>query len=324
MLTEYSSTYSPKYEQPVLLAKAHEDAHWTEEEVTLQSDVEQWKTGRLSLGDKSYIMNVLRLFTQADVNVGRDYYDILIPVLKNNEVRNMLGSFAGREGVHQRAYAQLSDTLGLGERFHREFLEDPAMMGSHTYMIESSPRSYSEVGIYLAKQVMMEGVMLFAQFAMLMQFDLKGQMPGMCDTVRWSVRDESIHVEGLSWLFRQWCAEHPRIVNDEFKRAIYDNARECIQLCDKLIDDQGDGPSVSATQMKEYVRYVTDYRLNRLGLKPVSHVTKDPIPGVTALFDAVTHGNFFERDGSEYSRNNLSGEFSPSVYDAWRKKEEMA
>ena len=56
--------------------------------------------------EKDYITNILRLFTQSDVAVGQNYYDQFIPKFKNNEVRNMLGSFfACREGVHQRAYA---------------------------------------------------------------------------------------------------------------------------------------------------------------------------------------------------------------------------
>ena len=44
--------------------------------------------------EKDYITNILRLFTQSDVAVGQNYYDQFIPKFKNNEVRNMLGSFA--------------------------------------------------------------------------------------------------------------------------------------------------------------------------------------------------------------------------------------
>ena len=35
----------------------------------------------------------------------------------------MLGSFACREGVHQRAYALLNDTLGLPDSEYHAFLE---------------------------------------------------------------------------------------------------------------------------------------------------------------------------------------------------------
>lgn len=318
MLSDYNETYVPKYEMPVELVRRHEDAHWNEGEVKLQTDVEQWKNGTITDADKKYIEGILRIFTQSDVNVGRDYYEILIPVIKNNETRNMLGSFAGREGTHQRAYAQLVDTLGFGPDFHGEFLKQEATLLAHDYMIGNTPTGASQFGVYIAKQVMMEGVMLFAQFAMLMQYDLKGLLPGMCDTVRWSVRDESIHVDGLAWAFRQWCQENPEIVNDAFKRAIYDNARECIQLCDGMIDAQGDGIVVTAAQMKEYVRYVANYRLRQLGLKPVASAETDPIPDVTSLFDAVTHGNFFEREIVDYSRNNLEGTFSDSVYETWK------
>jgi glutaredoxin 3 len=43
-------------------------------------------------------------------------------------------------------------------------------------------------------------------------------MKGMGKVVEWSIRDESMHVEGNSKLFRSFCKEHPRIVDNDFKR----------------------------------------------------------------------------------------------------------
>jgi ribonucleoside-diphosphate reductase beta chain len=122
-LLETSKSYVPVYPEFVEVTRLHEELHWHEGEAKLQEDVEQWKTGKITDQEKYFINSILRLFVQSDVAVGGDYYDNLIPVFKNNEVRNMLGSFAGREGVHQRAYALLSDTLGFGDNFYQEFLE---------------------------------------------------------------------------------------------------------------------------------------------------------------------------------------------------------
>ena len=82
--------------------KKHEEIHWTEDEAELSEDVQDWKT-KLSDSEKEFVTQILRLFTQSDVQVGENYHELLIPKFKNNEVRNMLASFANREGVHQRA-----------------------------------------------------------------------------------------------------------------------------------------------------------------------------------------------------------------------------
>ncbi|MDE5010920.1 ribonucleotide-diphosphate reductase subunit beta, partial [Francisella tularensis] len=77
--------------------------------------------GKITKGEKEYMTNILRLFTQSDVAVGQNEYDQFIPLFKNNERRNMLGSFAAREGFHQRAYALLNDTLGLPDSEYHAF-----------------------------------------------------------------------------------------------------------------------------------------------------------------------------------------------------------
>ena len=104
-LFKVSKTYKPfQYPWAVELAKKHEEIHWIEDEAELSEDVQDWRT-KLTADEKEFITQVLRLFTQSDVQVGENYFEFLIPKFKNNEIRNMLSSFAAREAVHQTAYA---------------------------------------------------------------------------------------------------------------------------------------------------------------------------------------------------------------------------
>lgn len=323
-LVNYSETYVPKYHDLVEVTKRHEEAHWTEDEAKLQDDVEQWKTGELSQEEMSLIRNILRLFTTSDVNVGQGYYDKLIPMIKNNEARNMLGSFATREGTHQRGYALLNDTLGFGEDFYNEFMDYAEMKDKHEFQIETIGKSYADFAGYLAKQTLIEGVSLFASFAMLLNFDRRGKMKGMSEVVLWSIRDESIHVEGNSMLFRIFLDEHPRIVNDEFKKGVYDCARELVRLEDAFIDrafEMGDMVNLTAEEVKAYIRYVTDYRLTQLGFKKIWDIEEHPLPWIDALVAATSHGNFFEREIVDYSKNNLTGSFD-DYYTALKRDED--
>ena len=187
----------------------------------MSEDVADWKSGKTSNIEREYITNILRLFTQSDVAVGQNYFDQFIPKFKNNEVRNMLGAFAAREGIHQRAYALLNETLGLSDAEYHAFLEYQEMADKIEFMMDSDPNTIRGLGLSLAKSVMNEGVALFASFVMLLNFQRFGKMKGMGKVVEWSIRDESIHVEGISKLFKAYCAEHPRIVDDAFKADIY-------------------------------------------------------------------------------------------------------
>ena len=269
-----------------------------------------WKTGRVSGTEKEYITNILRLFTQSDVEVGKNYYDQFIPRIKNNEVRNMLGSFAAREGIHQRAYALLNETLGLPDSEYHAFLEYQEMTDKVEFMTDSDPSTIRGLGLAFAKSVFNEGVALFASFVMLLNFQRYGKMKGMGKVVEWSIRDESMHVEGNSNLFRAYCSEHPRIVDDSFKKEIYEMSKVAVKLEDKFIDlayNLGDIDGLSSDEVKVYIRYITDRRLLQLGLKPVFKVKTNPLPWLEWILNGADHTNFFENRVTEYEVAGLVG-----------------
>lgn len=311
MLLEQSKSYVPIYPQFVEITKEHEEAHWHEGEAKLQQDVEQWKTGVITDKEKYFVNSILRLFTQSDVAVGSDYYDNLIPVIRNNEARNMLGSFAGREGVHQRAYALLNDTLGFGEGFYTEFLEYGAMKEKLEFMLDVKNTTPQEIAEGIAKQVLVEGVCLFASFAMLLNFQRQGKLMGMGDVNQWSIRDESIHVKGLTALFRQFVKEQPHILTDDFKRAIYQTARDCVHLEDGFIDlafRMGGVEGITSEDTKQYIRSVCDYRMVQMGFKPEYDV-RNPFEWLDWLTSSSAIENFFEANTTGYSKNSMIGSY---------------
>lgn len=311
-LTEFNKTYKPfLHEWAVEITKKHEEIHWVEEEADLSEDVTDWKL-KLSASEKDFITHILRLFTQGDVQVGQNYYDYLIPKFKNNEVRVMLGSFAAREGTHQRAYALLNDTLGLPDEEYHKFLEYKEMSDKIDFMQSNDVNSQTGIALALAKGVFNEGVSLFASFIMLLNFQRFGKMKGMGTIVEWSIRDETVHVDGGARLFREFCSEHNRIVNDELKAKIYQIARDVVTLEDKFIDlafDNNVVEGLTKEEVKNYIRYITDRRLIQLGLKSNFKVKENPLPWLDWILNGVDHSNFFEKRVTEYSVNGMSGEW---------------
>ena len=318
-LMEFSETYKPfHYPWAVEITTRHEKVHWIEDELDLSEDVADWKSGKTSVIEREYITNILRLFTQSDVAVGQNYFDQFIPKFKNNEVRNMLGSFASREGIHQRAYALLNETLGLSDAEYHAFLEYQEMADKIEFMMDSDPNTVRGLGLSLAKSVMNEGVALFASFVMLLNFQRFGKMKGMGKVVEWSIRDESIHVEGIAKLFKAYCAEHPRIVDDEFKGHIYEMARQAVKLEDNFIDlayKLGEIEGLDQKEVKQYVRYITDRRLLQLGLKGNYKVKDNPLPWLEWVLNGADHTNFFENRVTEYEVAGLTGKWD-DVYES--------
>ena len=96
--------------------------HWLPSEVPLHEDVRDWNE-RLSAEEKNLISQILKFFTQGDVDIAQAYLDKYIPKFKAPEVRMMLSSFATSEANHAHSYSLLNDTIGLPDKEYKAFQE---------------------------------------------------------------------------------------------------------------------------------------------------------------------------------------------------------
>lgn len=311
-LFRFNETYKPFfYPSLVDLTIKHEKTHWVESEIDLSDDVLDWKRGKVTEVEKDYITNILRLFTQSDVAVGQNYYEHFIPMFKNNEARNCLGSIACREGTHQRAYALLNDTLGITESDYHVFLEYKEMSDKIDFMMASDTSTLEGLVLALIKTVFNEGVSLFASFAMLINFQRHGKMRGMGKVVEWSIRDESIHVEVGAFFINQLLREFPSILTDKFIQKVYKMAEDVFGLEDGFIDMAynkiGTLDGLSKDQVKEYVKFLIDGRLEQIMLPPKFGVKVNPISWLNWILVAPDHTNFFENKVTGYDIAGLTG-----------------
>ena len=312
-VTAPNTTYKPfTYPWAMEYAVESEKAHWGEWEAKLQDDVAQWQNGKLSTQEKNHITQILRLFTQSDVAVGTNYLEHYVHKFKNNEIRAMLTSFANREFVHQRSYALLNDTLGLPEEEYSAFLEYKQMRDKIDFMTRIDTHSHDGLAKAVARSVMNEGMSLFSAFAMLLNYQRFGKMKGMCEIVEWSIRDESMHCEGMVRLFREFCKEHPRIVTDDFKKDIYQMFRDGVALEDAVIDgafEMGHIQGLTADDVKGYIRYIADRRLIQLGLKGNWGVKTNPLEWLEWVTSSSRHVNFFEAVVTDYNAAGMVGDW---------------
>lgn len=230
------------------------------------------------------------------------------------EVAMMLWSFGVSEANHVHAYSQLLDTIGMAEVEYKAFQEFAEMKEKHEYLFGERVEKLSkkealalDLAIFSAFG---EGMQLFSSFAMLLSFPKRGLMKGMGTIVEWSIKDESHHVEYMTKLFRTFIEENPKIWTDEFKKLIYQACRDMVILEDKFIDlafAQGAVEGLNADEVKKYVRYIADRRLNQLGLKGNYGVIKNPFPWLGEMLALPVHTNFFEGRGTEYNKGGIDG-----------------
>ncbi|MBV9549334.1 MAG: ribonucleotide-diphosphate reductase subunit beta, partial [Alphaproteobacteria bacterium] len=188
--------------------KRQQQTHWMGEEVPLGADIKDWQSGRLAPAEKNLLTQIFRFFTQSDVEVGDNYLKRYIPIFQPLEVQMMMAAFSNMETVHIDAYALLLKTLGMPQAEFEAFRDYDAMRAKADYMHSFGTRTCSDVARTLAMfGAFTEGMALFASFAMLLNFPRHNKMNGMGQIVSWSVRDESLHCEGIARLYHAWNEE---------------------------------------------------------------------------------------------------------------------
>jgi len=294
--------------------------HWLPEEVPLAEDVKDWEKN-LTAPEKNLLTQIFRFFVQADVEVNNCYMKHYSRVFKPTEIQMMLGAFSNTETIHIAAYSHLLDTIGMAEVEYSAFLEYEAMKDKFDYMRLWGVDSKEDIAKTLAVfGAFTEGVQLFASFAVLMNFPRQNRMKGMGQIVTWSVRDETLHTESAIQLFRTFIDENPEVWNSSVKDEITKACSTVIEHEDAFIDlafELGGVKGMEADEVKKYIRYIADRRLNQLGLPQLYNIEKNPLPWMDEMLNAVEHTNFFEGRATEYSRADTTGSWSKTFESAF-------
>ncbi|MBU6408100.1 MAG: ribonucleotide-diphosphate reductase subunit beta [Alphaproteobacteria bacterium] len=307
-----SRSYKPfRYPWAYEFWRRQQQIHWLPEEVPLGEDVKDWAS-KLTDQERNLLTQIFRFFTQGDVEVNDNYMERYGRVFKPTEIKMMMSAFSNMETVHIAAYALLLETIGMPETEFAAFLEYEAMKAKHDYMgrfgVENEADILRTVAMFGA---FTEGLQLFASFAMLMNFPRFNKMKGMGQIVSWSVRDESLHCEGMIKLFHAF-AKETGALTQSIKDDIVACCEHVVSLEDRFIElafEMGPVQGMTQADIKQYIRYIADWRLGQLGLPKIYGVVEHPIPWLTAILNGVEHANFFEARATEYSKAATKGDW---------------
>jgi len=223
----------------------------------------------------------------------------------------MMTAFASMETVHIAAYSHLLDTIGMPETEYSAFMKYKEMKDKYDYMQGFDVTSDHNIAMTMAVfSAFTEGLQLFASFAILLNFPRFNKMKGMGQIVTWSVRDETLHCNSMIRLFREFVKEKPEIWNDKLKKEIVDACKTIVKHEDAFIDlafQMGPMQGLTAEEVKQYIRFIGNRRLEQLGLEPIYDIKKNPLTWLDTMLNAVEHMNFFEGRATEYSKASTKG-----------------
>jgi ribonucleoside-diphosphate reductase beta chain len=292
--------------------------NWTPEEVSMQRDVEQWKSRTvLGEGERRLILWNLGFFSTAESLTANNIVLAVYRHVTNPEARQYLLRQAFEEAVHTDTFIYCCDTLGLEpDDVYNMYQRIPSIQEKDDFVVDLTKSVFDPgfstqgdeqvqrflhdlVGFY----VLMEGIFFYAGFAMMLALKRQNKMVGIGEQFEYIMRDESLHLAFGCDLITTIRKENPRVWTPGFRQEIVDLVGKAVEYERRYaLDACPDGLlGINASLFGEYVEHVADRRLERLGL-PRQYDTENPFPWMSQSTDLSKEKNFFETRVTEYQQ----------------------
>lgn len=291
--------------------------HWLPTEITMQNDIEQWKSRDvLSEDERKALKTVLGFFTTADSIAANNVVLAFYRHITSPECRMYLLRQGYEEAIHTHAYQYIVESLGLdeGELFNmyrevdaiynkdafvlsfNEGIFDPSFK---TGTLENDQKFLENIIVF---SIIMEGIFFYSAFAVMFGFQRQNKMVGSAEQIQYIMRDESQHLNFGINLINTIKEEQPELWTPDFQERIIALVRQGTELEYTFARDVFPNGifGMNADSFKQYIEYIADRRLVRIGL-PEQYRSTNPFPWMSEAIDLNKEKNFFETRVTEYS-----------------------
>ena len=136
----------------------------------------------------------------------------------------------------------------------------------------------------------MEGTQFYGLFGMILSLYRQNKFPGIGQMFRYTLRDESNHIELFRNLFMDLVEENEDVWTESFRQELRDLMAEAVALEKAFIKDclPVNSVGLSSEEFCQYIDYIADRRLEGVGLDPLN-------PGITNPFPMVGRDDGYQK-----------------------------
>jgi ribonucleoside-diphosphate reductase beta chain len=288
---------------------------WTVDEIDFSSDIMDLQK-RLTPAERHLINRLVAFFATGDTIVSNNLVLNLYQHVNAPEARMYLSRQLYEEALHVQFYLTLLDTYipDPAER-HQAFAavqNIPSIKRKADFMFKWIDSLYTLKAVHTRedrRQFLLnlvcfascvEGLFFFAAFAYVYFLRSKGLLNGLAAGTNWVFRDESCHINFAMEVIAVARREDPELFDDALKARIVEMVREAIDVEMAFAQDVLclGVAGLSPTDMRTYLQFVADQRLQALDIPPLFNV-RNPFSFMD-LQDVQELANFFERRVSAY------------------------
>lgn len=289
-----------RYEQVWQMYKKAEASFWTAEEVDLSEDLADWS--RLNDNERHFVSIILAFFAASDGIVNENLAVNFMREVQIPEARCFYGFQIAIENIHSEMYSLLIDT----------YIKDPVRKNYLFKAIDTIPAvsrkaewalrwiqsdNFAERLVAFAA---VEGIFFSGSFCSIFWLKKRGLMPGLTFSNELISRDEAMHCEFATLMYSM-------LKNQLSAERVHQIIREAVEIEKEFVSDALPVSLIgmNAVLMKQYIEYVADYWLVRLGV-PKLYNSTNPFDFME-LISLSGKTNFFEKRVGDYQKAGVMG-----------------
>jgi len=288
---------------------------WTVDEVDFSTDLIDLHS-KMTPAERHLISRLVAFFATGDSIVGNNLVLNLYKHVNTPEGRMYLSRQLYEEALHVQFYLTLLDTYipnpderaeafsaienipSIKKKADFCFKWIDSINDFDTLNTKEDRRKFLMNMICFATCV--EGLFFFAAFAYVYFLRSKGLLAGLATGTNWVFRDESMHMAFALEVIKTARREEPDLFNEQMEDMVVQMLEDAIDCEMEFAQDvlQYGLAGMSAKDMRQYLEFVADQRLESLNIAPRYNV-KNPF-SFMELQDMQELANFFERRVSAY------------------------
>ena len=309
-----------KYQWAYDLYRTMKANHWEPEDVPMGKDIEQWRDTKLVSDVERWIIRMgIGYFSAAEGIVGDNIQHVVRELVTAPELKLVLGRHAHEENIHADSLLYMISSLGINPHECEAMFEDvPTIAKKNAFVVNNSRNLRRDLDLtqtenkkLLAKNIFlfgqcMEGTQFYGLFGMILSLYRQNKFPGIGQMFRYTLRDESNHIEVFRNLFMDLIEENREIWTTGFKEELRATMAEAVQLEKDFIRDclPVNAVGLAIEEFLTYIDYIADRRLEGVGLTPLNAGVKNPLPWLAEMMDIKKEQNVFEGRVTEYQKSS--------------------
>jgi ribonucleoside-diphosphate reductase beta chain len=290
--------------------------HWLPTEISMQRDIEQWKSPTaLTPDERQAFETVLGFFTTADSIAANNVVLALYKHITSPECRMYLLRQGFEEAVHTHAYQYIVESLQMDEsKIFNMYRDVQAIYDKDNLILSLNEGIFDpnfKTGTFENDQkflenlcvfsLVLEGIFFYSSFAVMFGFQRQNKLTGSAEQIQYIMRDESQHLNFGINLINTIKEEQPELWTPEFQQRIIDLVKRAVKLEYTFATEVFPRGifGMNADGFKQYIEHIADRRLERVGL-PTQYNVENPFPWMGEAVDLNKEKNFFETRVTEY------------------------